>query len=72
MSDNYDDSDDMITRHIMNAEENDSVKRVSTSVNIDETLWKELRVLAIERGTTATELLGVAISEYLQRQKSIK
>ena len=66
MANNNNDNNDMMSsRHMLNEE-----RRVNTSVNIDENMWKEMRMLAIERNTTATELLGTAISEYLARQKN--
>ncbi len=36
---------------------------------IDAELWKQLRVLAIEQGTTATRLLNDAMREYISRHK---
>ena len=36
---------------------------------IDAELWKQMRVLAIEQGTTATRLLNDAMREYIERHK---
>ena len=44
------------------------VKRTPTSINIDEDLWTELKILALRKKTTASELLEKAVRELLSRE----
>jgi predicted transcriptional regulator len=44
------------------------VKRTPTSIKIDEKLWEELKILAIRKKTTATELLEKAIHDLLAKE----
>jgi predicted transcriptional regulator len=44
------------------------VKRTPTSINIDEDLWVELKILALRKKTTATELLEKAVRDLLSRE----
>jgi hypothetical protein len=42
---------------------------VRTTLFLDPTLWRSLRVRALEEGTTATALLQQAIALYLKTSK---
>jgi predicted transcriptional regulator len=48
------------------------VKRTPTSIKIDEELWEELKILAIRKKTTATELLERAIRDLLAKENKAK
>lgn len=48
------------------------VKRTPTSIKIDEELWEELKILAIRKKTTATELLERAIRDLLAKESKGK
>ena len=43
-------------------------KRTPTSINIDEKLWEELKILAIRKKTTSTQLLERAIRDLLAKE----
>jgi predicted transcriptional regulator len=47
-------------------------KRTPTSIKIDEELWEELKILAIRKKTTATELLERAIRDLLAKESKGK
>lgn len=44
------------------------VKRTPTSINIDEDLWTEVKILALRKKTTATELLEKAVRDMLAKE----
>ena len=44
------------------------VKRTPTSINIDEDLWTELKILALRKKTTASELLEKAVRDMLAKE----
>lgn len=44
------------------------IKRMPTSINIDENLWAELKILAIKKKTTATDLLEQALKEFMAKE----
>ena len=45
-----------------------SRKRTPTSININEELWVELKILALKRRVPTVKLLEQAISEFLKRE----
>lgn len=46
------------------------VKRTPTSIKLDEDLWLELKIIALKRKTTATELLEGMIREFVVKEKA--
>jgi hypothetical protein len=47
----------------------DDKKRITTSIKIDPTLWKETKIQAIQDEITVSELLEGAIRDYIKRKK---
>jgi post-segregation antitoxin (ccd killing protein) len=45
------------------------VKRTATSLNVDEDLWRQAKIEAINRGTTVTELFEDALRRELRRPR---
>jgi predicted transcriptional regulator len=45
------------------------VKRVKTTVEIPEEVWKAAKVLAVEERRSFQEVVTAALEEYLQRRK---
>jgi post-segregation antitoxin (ccd killing protein) len=45
------------------------IKRTPTSLNVDEDLWRQAKIEAINRGTTVTELFEDALRKELKRVK---
>ncbi|MGH9977323.1 MAG: hypothetical protein ACRD8Z_16055 [Nitrososphaeraceae archaeon] len=48
------------------------IKRMPTSINIDEELWSQLKILAIKEKTTATDLLEQAVRDLLAKKSKVK
>lgn len=46
------------------------VERTPTSIKIDKDLWLELKIVALKRRTTATDLLEGMIKEFLVKEKA--
>ena len=46
------------------------VKRTPTSLNVDEDLWRQAKIEAINRGTTVTELFEDALRKELRKPKA--
>lgn len=55
----------MLYTTIMNEE---TVKRVATSIKIDPKVWKDTKIAAINRDTTVSELVETAIKEYIKKR----
>jgi len=45
------------------------VKRTPTSLNVDEDLWRQAKIEAINRGTTVTQLFEDALRKELRRPR---
>jgi len=46
------------------------VKRTPTSLNVDEDLWRQAKIEAINRGTTVTELFEDALRRELRKPRA--
>jgi len=44
-------------------------KKLVTSIKVDEDIWKEVKIEAIKRETTVTELLNTALKRELRKSK---
>lgn len=44
-------------------------KQIVTSIRVDEDLWKQAKIYAIERGTTLTELLENLLRKELEERR---
>jgi predicted transcriptional regulator len=42
---------------------------VKTTIEVPEDLWKEVKILAIEEGTTLAKLIELALREFLKAKK---
>ena len=51
-------------------EASETVKKVSTSMNLDEDLWLKVRMLALTRKITATELVEEALLDVLNKYEN--
>jgi len=67
VSDIYQSSDISLSETIVTM-----VKRIPTSIKIDEQLWEDIKILAIRKKTTATELLELAMRELLAKEAKTK
>ena len=45
------------------------MKRTPTSINVDEDLWREAKIAAINRGTTVTEIVEDALRKELRKAR---
>jgi len=52
--------------------EKDKTERKQLGVKIDQDLWRELKILALRLGRTATELLEASMKEYLAKHGGLK
>jgi predicted DNA-binding ribbon-helix-helix protein len=67
VSDIYQSSDISLSETIVTM-----VKRIPTSIKIDEQLWEDIKILAIRKKTTATELLELAMRDLLAKEAKTK
>jgi hypothetical protein len=49
----------------------EEVEAKQLGVKVDPALWKQMKILALSMDKTATELLHLAIAEYIERHKGV-
>ena len=49
---------------------NSQIKRNPTSLNLDETLWDTIKILAIKEKRTATEIVEESLRNYIAKERS--